>query len=144
MKRLFLILLVLAMAGGAEACSRRGTPRPLAEDADPAAIPNLMGEYALNGSDTTGEAYGGTLIITAGSAAGEYALTWIVTSDVSKGVAVVDGNRLVFTWQTIVEEGSELVHGEGEYTITANGELYGVRRATADGSQGNETAYPNR
>ena len=133
----FLVLIVLFLA----ACSR--TPAQLGEDASPDTVPDLVGDYAINGVNSTGSEYAGTLTIQPGDTQGHYKIQWLVTGGVQVGTGVLDGNVLKVEWKSLSSVAGE-TSGAGSYTITVNGELYGKR--TTDGIPGNveETCYPNK
>ena len=103
-------------------------------DADPAAVPDLAGEYAVNGSDRAGSEYGGRLSIRPGEAAGHYRLQWIVNESIQEGAGAVEGNKLAVMWQSAPGQSAQTLHGVATYTITDKGEFYGTR--TVDGAAG--------
>lgn len=113
-------------------------------DADSAAVPNLAGEYAVNGIDRSGNEYGGRLSIQPGDAAGYYRMQWIITESIQEGTGAVEGNKLKVAWQSAPGQSAQALHGVAAYTITDKGELYGTR--TVDGSAGSweEKAFPNK
>ncbi|MEW5938420.1 MAG: hypothetical protein AB1750_02050 [Chloroflexota bacterium] len=137
MKNLLLLALTLLLA----ACSGR-EPAPLAPDAPAEDVPNIIGEYALNGVDFYDQEYGGRLSIQAGDAPGQYKLIWIVTGYVQQGVGALTGNQLTVEWKTLQGPLPDL-HGTATYTITVNGELYGTRHVEGYEQAEIETAYPN-
>ncbi|GAB4570148.1 MAG: hypothetical protein Fur0017_16200 [Anaerolineales bacterium] len=139
MKRLSLILLLLALT--LSACGRK-PPAPLGADAPADNVPNILGSYALNANDPTGERYGGTLSVFAGDAPNEYKLQWLVSGDIQEGVGTLEGNQLTFTWQS-VSGTDQFLSGNGVYTVTVNGELYGLRYINGVAEPGQEAAYPN-
>ncbi|GAB4498487.1 MAG: hypothetical protein OHK003_10870 [Anaerolineales bacterium] len=139
MKRLSLILLLLALT--LSACGRK-PPAPLGADAPADNVPNILGSYALNANDPTGERYGGTLSVFAGDAPNEYKLQWLVSGDIQEGVGTLEGNQLTFTWQS-VSGTDQFLSGNGVYTVTINGELYGLRYINGVAEPGQEAAYPN-
>lgn len=138
MKRISILFLLLAI--GLTAC--RGDPAELGVDAPAENVPNIIGEYALNATDPTGEEYGGSLFITAGAAPNEYKLTWLVSGGIHEGVGILEGNQLTFTWASLSGTDQD-VSGEGVYTVTVNGELYGTRSIDGVEEPGIESAYPN-
>ncbi|MDP1548210.1 MAG: hypothetical protein Q8L87_19525 [Anaerolineales bacterium] len=138
MKRISITLLLLAIS--LSAC--RGDPAELGVDASTTNVPSIIGEYALNAYDPTGEEYGGSLFITAGDAPNEYKLTWLVSGGIHEGAGILEGNQLTFTWESITETDLNLA-GEGAYTVTVNGELYGTRSINGVEEPGTEAAYPN-
>lgn len=139
MKRLapFAILLALFLA----ACGRK-PPAALGADAPADNVPDIVGSFALNANDPTGEQYGGTLTIFAGDAPNEYKMQWLVSGDIQEGVGALEGNRLTFTWQSISGT-DQYLSGHGVYTVTVNGELYGERYIDGVEGPGIESAYPN-
>jgi hypothetical protein len=139
MKRIHLIILLLVLT--LTACGRR-TPAPLGADAPADNVPDIVGSYALNATDPTGEDYGGTLFIFAGDQPGEYKLQWLVTGAVHEGVGTLKGNQFTVTWNT-VSETEVYMSGTGSYTVTVNGELYGTRFIDGVENPAVETAYPN-
>ena len=143
MKRSLWTILVLFLIVGLAACSAT-KGQITGRDADPAAVPDLAGEYAVNGTDGAGSEYGGRLSIRPGDAAGHYRLQWIVNESIQEGAGVVEGNLLKVTWQSIPGNTAQEIQGVASYTITDKGELYGTRMV--DGAAGNweEKAFPNR
>ncbi len=137
MKRIYILFLLLAI--GLSACR---TPAKLGADAPADNVPNIIGSYALNGFDPSGEEYGGTLSITAGEKANEYKLQWLITGAVHIGAGSLEGNQLTVTWHSLSETDASLT-GSGSYTVTVNGELYGTRSVDGMEKPGTETAYPN-
>jgi hypothetical protein len=138
MKRIYLLTLLLTLL--LTAC--RGDPAELGMDAPTDNVPSIIGEYALNAYDPTGEEYGGSLFITAGDSPTEYKLTWLVSGGIHEGVGTLEGNQLTFTW-TSMEGTAQDLAGYGSYTVTVNGELYGQNYINGVGDPGLEAAYPN-
>ena len=136
-----LVLSLLAISLGLSACSRR-EPAAVGPDAPADAVPDIVGEYIVNGLDPDGFEYSGLLNIQVGDEPGEYMLEWVVTGSSQEGTGVLAGNQLTVTWRGIkgLSSGSS---GSGVYTVTVNGELYGVRSVDGVESQATETAYPN-
>ena len=135
----FILCLALVMA----ACSvTKGRITGL--DADPAALPELAGEYAVNGIDQSGNEYGGRLSIQPGDAAGHYRLQWIITESIQEGTGTVEGNKLKVAWQSAPGQPAEGLHGVAAYTITNRGELHGTRTVDGSARSWEETAFPNK
>ncbi|MFM8321303.1 MAG: hypothetical protein ACKOC5_10340 [Chloroflexota bacterium] len=122
------------------ACSRG--PKPLAPDAQPGQVPEIAGDYVINGFDPTGIEYGGRLRISAGAQPGQYLLQWIISGDLQEGVGTLDGNRLTVEWRSTIGMGRQ-GQGTAAYTVTRAGELYGERQVDGYTAPGTETAYPN-
>ncbi|MDD2923246.1 MAG: hypothetical protein PHQ36_13250 [Anaerolineales bacterium] len=139
MKKLFIAALLLGVS--LAACSTR-TPAKLGADAPADKVPNIIGEYAVNGFDPLGEEYGGRLTITAGEKPNEYKMQWLVTGGVHEGVGILNGNQLTVAWKSLSGP-IENVSGAGLYTVTVNGELYGTRSIDGTENPGTETVYPN-
>lgn len=142
MKRIYFFTLLMALALAVTGCFPRRTPAPLGADAPAENVPNILGSYALNANDPTGERYGGTLSVFAGDAPNEYKLQWLVSGDIQEGVGTLEGNQLTFTWQS-VSGTDQFLSGNGVYTVTVNGELYGPRYIDGVAEPGTESAYPN-
>ena len=139
MKRSSILLLLIAVV--LSGCGRT-PPAPLGADAPADNVPSILGSFALNANDPTGEQYGGTLTVFAGEAPNEYKLQWLVSGGIQEGSGVLEGNQLTFTWHSF--EGTDQdVSGHGVYTVTVNGELYGVRYIDGVEAPGTESAYPN-
>lgn len=134
---LIFILATLLLTG----CTRN-TPGPLTAPADPAALPNITGDYAINGTDPTGAEYGGTLHIEKDDT-GAYRLYWIVTGSLQSGSGYIEGNRLLVSWQTYGNATGD-IRGTAIYTITQTGQLDGIRTIEGNPNQGIEIAYPNQ
>jgi hypothetical protein len=137
--RVLLILLVALMLAS---CSRsRG--RIAGADASPGAVPDLAGDYVLNGVDPEGNEYGGVLTILPGAEAGRYDLQWVVTGSIQEGTGILDGNRLRLEWRSSPADPTRRTQGRGAYTVTTLKELYGTR--SVDGAEGEaaEKAFPN-
>lgn len=139
MKRIF-ILPALLLALLLTAC--RGDPAPLGADAPADNVPGIIGSYALNAIDGSGEEYGGTLSIFAGDLPNEYKMQWLVSGDIQEGIGVLEGNQITFTWNS-VQGTDQHLSGHGVYTVTVNGELHGQRTIDGVDEPGQETAYPN-
>ena len=135
----FTLCLVLVLA----ACSAT-KGRITGLDADPAAVPDLAGEYAVNGIDRSGNEYGGRLSIQPGDAAGHYRLQWIITESIQEGAGAVEGNKLEVAWQSAPGQSTQALHGVAAYTITDKGELYGTRTVDGSARSWEEKAFPNR
>ncbi|MBI2331182.1 MAG: hypothetical protein HYU84_03270 [Chloroflexi bacterium] len=135
------IIILLLLALTLSACGRK-PPAPLGADTPADNVPDIIGEYALNAKDATGEQYGGSLFVTAGSQSNEYNLQWLVSGDIQEGVGTLEGNQLTFTWKS-VEGTDQYLTGHGVYTVTVNGELYGERFVDGVDEPGTESAYPN-
>jgi hypothetical protein len=138
--QLLSLLVSLALAVGA--CTARGQRSALGADADPAAVPSLTGDYAVNGVDPRGTEYGGTLSLQPGASATEYEMQWIIVGSIQQGTGTVSGNQLLVEWQAL--EGTTEARGTATYTITVNGELYGTRQVEGMEAEGTETAFPNK
>ncbi|HNN14332.1 MAG TPA: hypothetical protein PKL78_12285 [Anaerolineales bacterium] len=140
--KLRLVFLLLLIALSLTACGGRKPPAPLGADAPVDNVPSVLGSFALNATDPTGEQYGGTLTITNGNKPNEYKLQWLVSGGIQEGVGTLQGNQLTFTWASLSGTDQEIT-GTGEYTITVNGELYGTRTIDGLDQPGIESAYPN-
>jgi hypothetical protein len=138
MKRLNILFLLIAIL----LTSCRGDPAPLGADAPADNVPGIIGSFALNATDGSGEGYGGTLSIFAGDAPNEYKMQWLVSGDIQEGTGVLEGNQLTFTWNS-VDGTDQTLTGHGSYTVTVNGELYGLRYLNGVEEPGQEAAYPN-
>ncbi|HUM27269.1 MAG TPA: hypothetical protein PKN81_13630, partial [Anaerolineales bacterium] len=79
MRRFSLLILLIAL--GLSACGRN-KPGPLGADASADNIPDIVGSYALNATDPTGEEYGGTLTITQGGQPNEYKFQWLISGGI--------------------------------------------------------------
>ena len=143
MKRSLWLVVMLSLIVGLAACSAT-KGQITGRDADPAAVPDLAGEYAVNGSDRAGSEYGGRLSIRPSDAAGLYRLQWIVNESIQEGAGAVEGNKLAVMWQSAPGQSAQTLRCIAAYTITDKGELYGTR--TVDGAAGSweEKAFPNR
>ena len=139
MKRIVILLLLLAFS--LIACGRK-PPAPLGADAASDNVPNIVGSYALNANDPTGEQYGGTLTVFAGESPNEYKLQWLVSGGIHEGSGTLTGNQLTFTWHSVSGTDQD-ISGAGMYTVTVNGELYGNRSVEGVDNSFVETAYPN-
>ena len=139
MKRISILFLLLAIT--LTGCGRK-PPALLSADAPVDNVPSIIGAFALNANDPTGEQYGGTLFITEGSQANEYNLQWLVSGGIQEGTGTLEGNQLTFTWHSTSGTDQD-VSGEGIYTVTVNGELYGTRSINGVETPGTESAYPN-
>lgn len=140
MKRISILILLAAIT--LAACSGR-KPAPLGADAPADNVPNIIGEYAVNGFDPLGEEYGGRLTITAGEQPNQYKMQWLVTGGIHEGTGLLEGNQLTITWNSTIGP-IENVTGTALYTVTVNGELYGARSIDGTENPGTETAYPNK
>ena len=143
MKRSLWLVVALTLIMALAACSAT-KGKITGRDADPAVVPDLAGEYAVNGTDGAGSEYGGRLSIRPGDATGHYRLQWIVNESIQEGAGAVEGNKLTATWQSVHDQSAQTLRGVAAYTITDKGELYGSR--TVDGAAGNweEKAFPNK
>ena len=137
--RIFTLLVLLA----AGACSARSGPAALSADADPAAVPDLTGDYALNGVNAVGSEYGGTLSMWAGDDPGSYRMQWIITGSIQEGMGYLNGNVLTAEWHTLNSITGD-ARGVITYTVTTKGELYGFRSIEGVSGLGQETVYPNQ
>jgi len=134
----YLLCLMLATT----ACTTRERPTHRGADADPAAVPDLTGEYVVNGVDPRGTEYSGTLIIKPGASPTEYELQWIIVGSLQAGTGKLSGNQLLVEWRAL--EGTTEARGTAVLTVTVNGELYGTRRVEGLDAEGTETAFPNK
>ena len=134
-----MLVLTLVLAG----CSG-GRGQITGRDADPRAMPDLTGEYAVNGIDQSGNEFGGRLSIQPGSTSGQYRLHWIITESIQDGTGVVEGNQLAVTWQSKPGNAAQEVQGAARYTITDKGELYGTRTVAGAEKVWQEKAFPNK
>lgn len=134
------ILLALILA----ACSGR-TPKGQIKGADatPDAVPEVAGDYVVNGVDPLGSEYSGVLKIERGMVAGQYRLQWIVTGSLQEGDGVLTGNVLRAEWRTSAEQRIR-AQGVVTYTVTTAGELHGPRSLAGNPHEGHEAAFPNK
>ena len=131
----FLFLILLA------SCSRSDKYSAAAPDAQPDAIPNLVGEYAVNGFDPTGTEYGGRLSVMPGDNENEYLMQWIIVGSIQEGVGILEGNQISVEWQSV--SGMVDIQGQATYTVTEAGELYGTKTVPGLDAKGSEIAFPN-
>jgi hypothetical protein len=144
MKRSVQIMLVLlGLIIGLAACSAT-KGQITGRDVDPGAVPDLAGEYAVNGIDPSGNEFGGRLSIRPGDGAGRYRLQWIITESFQDGTGVIEGNQLKVTWQSNPDNAAQDVQGAAIYTITDKGELYGTRTVAGTEKVWQEKAFPNK
>lgn len=139
MKRILILMLILALS--LSACGRK-PPASLGADAPTDQVPSIIGSYALNANDPTGEQYGGTLTVFAGETADAYNLQWLISGGIHEGSGTLSGNQLTFTWHSVSGTDQD-VSGSGSYTVTVNGELYGNRVVDGVVTGFVESAYPN-
>ena len=111
--QLFVLLLLLMLS----ACSTRDRSAEMAPDAALDNIPNLVGEYAVNGFDPLGQEYGGRLTITDGDQPGTYNMQWIIVGSIQDGTGVLKGNQLLIEWQSVAGSTSQSC-GTAIFTIT--------------------------
>ena len=122
-KILFIVILFILIL--LSSCSRSDKYSPAAPDAQPDAVPNLVGEYAVNGFDPMGTEYGGRLSIMPGEGENEYLMQWIIVGSIQEGVGVLEGNQITVEWNSVA--GMVETHGRALYTVTEAGELYGTK-----------------
>ena len=136
---LALLSIVLLLA----ACTARSATKGkiTGADAQPGAVPNIVGSYSVNGLDPLGTEYGGNLTIKPGASPAEYLLQWIVTGSIQEGSGKLDGNKLRVEWRTV--EGIKPSSGVTTYTVTTKRELYGDRAVSGLPKVGTEKAFPN-
>lgn len=140
MKKLIVIsLLVFCLAFSS--CSGEDDYSPKSADASPNAVPNLVGEYAVNGFDPLGTEYGGRLSIRAGEGENEFLMQWIIVGSIQEGIGVLDGNQLIVEWHSVT--GMVDTQGKGAYTVTEAGEIYGTKTVEGLEVEGSEIAFPN-
>ena len=139
MKQFLALLLALTITSCA---MHRPDPAPLGADAPVDNVPSIIGSFALNANDPTGERYGGTLTIFPGDTPNEYKMQWLVSGGIQEGIGSLAGNQLTFTWHSTSGTDQD-ASGEGVYTVTVNGELYGTRSIDGVEKPGIESAYPN-
>jgi hypothetical protein len=136
---LALLSIILLLA----ACCARSTSKGkiTGADAQPGAVPDVVGSYSVNGLDPIGTEYGGNLTIKPGATPDEYQLQWIVTGSIQEGIGKLNGNKLRVEWRTV--EGIKPSSGVTTYTVTTKRELYGDRAVTGSPKSGTEKAFPN-
>jgi len=138
-KRLLLIFLLTLTALSLISCRNGGVIK-----GQPAAanhLPDIVGLYGVNGVDSGGAEYSGTLKVEKGDTPGSYKLHWIVTGAIQEGEGIIEGNQLKARWRNI--EGVAMTHGDITYTITTLGELDGKRSIDGFKGVGWENAFPN-
>ncbi len=140
MKRfLFAVTLILSLF--LTACSKEGEleigpPAPLD------AVPDIVGEYAVNGFDPLGTEYSGRLSIFPSEKADTYKMQWIIVGSIQEGDAQLEGNTLTVQWRSISSMNDS--QGTAVYTISDNGVINGIRTTVGYPKEGIETAYPNQ
>jgi hypothetical protein len=99
---LALLSIVLLLA----ACTARSATKGkiTGADAQPGAVPDIVGSYSVNGLDPLGTEYGGNLTVKPGASPAEYLLQWIVTGSIQEGSGKLDGDKLRVDWRMV--EGS--------------------------------------
>ncbi len=137
----FLIAATLIFSILLSACNKDGEmeigpPAPLD------AVPDIVGEYAVNGFDPLGTEYSGRLSIFPGDTANTYKMQWIIVGSIQEGDGRLDGNTLTVQWHSDQNMG-EQSQGTAVYTVSDNGVLDGVRTTEGYPKEGTETAYPN-
>ncbi len=137
-KRSLLPFLLILIALLLTSCRNGGNIKGKPVDANN--LPDIVGLYAVNGVDSGGAGYSGTLKVEKGDAGG-YKLHWIVTGAIQEGEGVIDGNQLKAKWRNI--EGVAMTHGTITYTITTLGELDGKRSIDDFEGEGWEHCFPN-
>ncbi len=141
MKKLLSVMSLLFFALILFSCAK--DTKTIGPDALLGEVPDIVGTYVLNGTDHLGNDYGGHLTISSGDNTGEYHLQWIIVESLQEGFGILEGNQLVVQWHSI-DESTEPYRGRITYTITVDGELYGIRTVENREGQGNEIAYPNQ
>jgi hypothetical protein len=86
--------------------------------------PGVAGVYVLNGIDSTGEEYSGTVRITGGPDA--LTIQWIVTGGFQEGSGVLVGDRIDAEWHTISDPGGA-TSGTASYVVAEDGSMAGTR-----------------
>jgi hypothetical protein len=99
----------------------------------------LAGTYTVNGVDPIGREYSGTLVI-AGTGADTYAMEWIITGSIVRGVGTHSGNRLLVEWETTAAVTSGT--GRATYEIRADGSMVGTRVVDGIEGSGTEEIFP--
>lgn len=132
----FILILTLAACGRGEK-QEIGPPAPLD------AVPDIVGEYAVNGFDPLGTEYSGRLSIFPGDTANTYEMHWIVVGSIQEGDGRLEGNTLTVQWRSDANMGQQS-RGTATYTVSDNGVLDGVRTSEGHPKEGTETAYPNQ
>ncbi len=143
MKRFLCIVTLILISILTLAACRRGEKQEVGPPAPPNAVPDITGEYAVNGFDPSGIEYSGRLTIFPGETAVTYTLQWIVNGSIQEGNGRLDGNVLQVNWRHI-ESVTAHSQGTATYTVSDNGVLDGVRTAEGLSGEGTETAYPNK
>ena len=124
------------------ACTMRERAQIKGTDASPDALPTIVGSYSVNGFDPLGTEYGGNLTVAPGEGAEQYKLQWIITGSIQEGDGRIEGNKLMVQWRTVQGSGPG-ASGVTTYTITTEGELYGLRQVAGQAKLGRENAFPN-
>ena len=128
-----IILLVVALMA---ALAASGCVFPVQEsDAEG----GIEGTYYMNGVDPDGIDYGGQMIITR-ERNDDYAIDWIITGSIQRGVGEFDGRTLEVEWETV--EGLNQSNGTGTYELQADGSLIGERRVEGLPGTATEEAFP--
>ena len=130
----FILILTLA------ACNR-GNKQEVGPPAPLDAVPDIVGEYAVNGFDPLGTEYSGRLSIFPGDTANTYKMQWIVVGSIQEGDGRLEGNTLTVQWHSV--SGMSESQGTAVYTVSDNGVLDGIRTTEGHPREGTETAYPN-
>lgn len=139
--RLFSLMILFVLAATLPACGKYGE-KGLAPDADPNQVPDLVGQYVVNGFDPLGTEYSGSLTIQPGATPGTYRMFWIVTGAIQEGEGRLQGNRLEVTWHSSPNLDRQS-SGTASYTVTSKRQLYGERRVDGFPKLGTEEAYPD-
>ena len=132
-------VIALALLVGALAAGGCAFPGDSLED-----LEGIAGTYVVNGVDPLGVEYSGTVVITPDDTAadGTYAVEWLVTGTVQKGVGHLAGNRFVVEWSTVEGAGPTSSSGSATYTVAADGVLRGTRTVDGIDEPGTEEIFP--
>lgn len=100
----------------------------------------LPGTYTVNGVDSAGQEYSGTVVIRAGDSEDSFLLEWIITGSILEGTATRSGDDLTVEWRTT----SAAIEGTGTatYTIDEDGALIGTRSVDGVDEVGTEEIFP--
>ena len=142
MKRSVLVVVMCLLVVAVSACTMRERSQIKGGDASPDALPTIVGSYSVNGFDPLGTEYGGNLTVAPAEAADQYKLQWIITGSIQEGEGRIEGNKLMVQWHTVQGSGPG-ASGVTTYTITTEGELYGLRQVEGQAKLGRENAFPN-
>ena len=86
----------------------------------------LAGTYTANGFHPNGSEFSGTAVFTATDDPSVFDYQLIITGSIQKGTAVLSGDTIAITWETVSSASDDVISGVGDFSLGRDGGVRGT------------------